>query len=52
MHVCDNQMFRRDKAKGVEGIIETENPNRVKAKMKKAKDVDMDAKVQLSRRER
>ena len=50
--VWDNQMFRRDKAKGVEGIIETENPNRVRVKMKKAKDVDMDAEVQLSRRER
>ena len=52
MNVYDDQMFRREKTKGVEGVIETENPNRVRAKMKKAKDIDMDAKVQLSRRER
>ena len=51
-HTYDDQMFAREKPKGVEGIIETENPNRVRAMMKKAKDIDMDAKVQLSRRER
>lgn len=40
------------KAKGVEGLIAVENPNRVAAKTIKAKDVDVNATVNLSRRER
>lgn len=44
----------KDKKKGVSHLIEIENPNRVKNKMKKAKDVDLNqpAAQQLSRRER
>jgi hypothetical protein len=40
------------KAKGVEGLIEIENPNRVKQKGRKVQDVDVNVKVELSRRER
>lgn len=40
------------KAKGVEGMIEIENPNRAVKKVQKAKDVDVNAKVELTRRER
>ena len=40
------------KPKGVQGIIEVENPNYKKPSTIKAKDVDTTAKVQLSRRER
>ena len=40
------------KSKGVEGLIEIENPNRAVKKLQKAKDVDVNAKVELTRRER
>ena len=42
------------KPKGVSGLIEIENPNRVAQKMKKASDVQLndDTSSQLSRRER
>ena len=40
------------KAKGVERLIEISNPNRVANKAKKATDIDVNAKVELSRRER
>lgn len=40
------------KAKGVEGLIEVSNPNRVAAKSKKASEIDVNARVELSRRER
>ena len=40
------------KPKGVESLIEVENPNRVAGKLKKAKDIDVHAKVELTRRER
>ena len=40
------------KAKGVEGLIEVQNPNRMVKKLQKAKDVDVNAKVELTRRER
>ena len=42
----------QSKPKGVEGLIDVENPNRVAGKMKKVKDIDVHAKVELSRRER
>ena len=45
-------MFRREKSKGVEGILEIENPNRVVQKSKKVRDIDVDSTVVLSRRER
>ncbi|XP_026078281.1 28 kDa heat- and acid-stable phosphoprotein-like [Carassius auratus] len=40
------------KRKGVEGLIEIENPNRVSQKNKKVVEVDVDAPKELSRRER
>ena len=40
------------KAKGVEGLIEVQNPNRMVKKVQKAKDVDINAKVELTRKER
>ena len=40
------------KAKGVEGLIEVQNPNRMVKKVQKAKDVDVNAKVELTRKER
>ncbi len=40
------------KAKGVEGLIPVENPNRAAAKAIKAKNLDVNAQVTLSRRER
>jgi len=40
------------KSKGVEGLIDIENPNRVTKKTKKVRDIDINAKVELSRRER
>lgn len=43
---------KKDKHKGVEGLIEVENPNRVAKKSVKARDIDVNAKVQLSRKER
>ena len=45
-------MFRKEKKKGVEDLIEIENPNRVVKKIIKAKDADVNAQVELSRRER
>ncbi|XP_051968912.1 28 kDa heat- and acid-stable phosphoprotein-like [Xyrauchen texanus] len=40
------------KRKGVEGIIEIENPNRVSQKSKKVSEIDVSAPKELSRRER
>ncbi|KAJ7296930.1 hypothetical protein O6H91_16G054900 [Diphasiastrum complanatum] len=40
------------KRKGTQGVIEIENPNLVKMKNVKAKDVDLDRPAELSRRER
>ncbi|KAB5560651.1 hypothetical protein DKX38_005608 [Salix brachista] len=44
--------FKRKKRKGTQGVIQIENPNLVKAKNLKAKDVDMGKTTELSRRER
>eukprot|EP00245_Coleochaete_scutata_P006084 TRINITY_DN20216_c0_g1_i1.p1 TRINITY_DN20216_c0_g1~~TRINITY_DN20216_c0_g1_i1.p1 ORF type:complete len:167 (-),score=71.35 TRINITY_DN20216_c0_g1_i1:706-1206(-) len=41
-----------DKQKGVQGLIQVENPNLVKPKTLKAKDLDESKAVELSRRER
>ncbi|CAL5345074.1 unnamed protein product [Camellia sinensis] len=41
-----------EKRKGNQGIIEIENPNLVKPKTLKAKDVDIEKTTELSRRER
>lgn len=40
------------KQKGTDGLIEVENPNRVAKKSIKANDIDINAEVELSRRER
>ncbi|KAL2100746.1 hypothetical protein ACEWY4_002507 [Coilia grayii] len=40
------------KRKGVEGLIEIENPNRVAQKAKKVTDIELEGPRQLSRRER
>ena len=40
------------KKKGVDGLIEVGNPNRQTKRAVKAKDIDINAKVELSRRER
>lgn len=40
------------KGKGVSHLIEIENPNRVQQKGKKVQNIDVDVKVELSRRER
>ncbi|XP_004505113.1 uncharacterized protein [Cicer arietinum] len=40
------------KAKGVQGVIEIENPNLVKPKNIKARDIDIGKTTELSRRER
>jgi hypothetical protein len=40
------------KKKGTQGVIEVENPNLVKIKNLKVKDVDLDRPAELSRRER
>ena len=45
-------MFQKDKRKGVEDLIEIENPNRVQKKSKKITEVDVNTKVVLSRREK
>ena len=45
-------MFQREKPKGVSDLIEIENPNRVRQKNRKITDIDVNAKVELSRRER
>ncbi|KAJ8263941.1 hypothetical protein GJAV_G00143340 [Gymnothorax javanicus] len=44
---CDQQ-----KKKGVEGLIEIENPNRISNKSKKVTELDTSAPKELSRRER
>ncbi|XP_075502948.1 uncharacterized protein LOC142540574 [Primulina tabacum] len=41
-----------EKQKGAEGVIKIENPNLVKTKNLKARDVDMEKTTELSRRER
>ncbi|XP_028792971.1 28 kDa heat- and acid-stable phosphoprotein [Neltuma alba] len=41
-----------EKRKGTEGLIEIENPNLATVKNVKAKDVDIERKTELSRRER
>ncbi|KAK3207052.1 hypothetical protein Dsin_021098 [Dipteronia sinensis] len=41
-----------EKRKGTQGLIDIENPNIVKPKNLKAKDVDLDRPTELSRRER
>ncbi|KAK9131998.1 hypothetical protein Scep_011526 [Stephania cephalantha] len=41
-----------EKQKGTQGIIEIQNPNLVKPKNVKARDVDVEKKTELSRRER
>ena len=46
------QFGREKKTKGVEGMIEISNPNRVQRKAKKASDLNVDAKVELSRKKR
>ena len=46
------QFGREKKTKGVEGVIEVANPNRMQRKAKKAADLNVDAKVELSRKER
>ncbi|KAG9338829.1 hypothetical protein JZ751_025266 [Albula glossodonta] len=43
---------QQQKKKGVEGLIEIENPNRVSQKSKKVADLDVSAPKELSRRER
>ncbi|KAI9185038.1 hypothetical protein LWI28_003574 [Acer negundo] len=42
----------QEKRKGTQGIIDIENPNLVKPKNVKAKDIDMGKTTELSRRER
>ena len=44
--------FKQPKQKGVDGLIEVENPNRTTKKSVKARDIDINVKVELSRRER
>jgi hypothetical protein len=44
--------LREQKRKGTDGVIEVENPNRMAKKSVKAQDIDINAKVELSRRER
>lgn len=41
-----------DKRKGVQGLIEIENPNRVAQKSKKVTEIELEGPKQLSRRER
>ncbi|KAH6773655.1 28 kDa heat/acid-stable phosphoprotein-like protein [Perilla frutescens var. hirtella] len=41
-----------EKAKGTQGVIQIENPNLVKPKNLKARDVDLEKTTELSRRER
>eukprot|EP00118_Oscarella_pearsei_P025283 m.307913 g.307913 ORF g.307913 m.307913 type:complete len:170 (+) comp43017_c0_seq1:61-570(+) len=48
----DEEDSKQRKPKGLEGLIEVENPNRVVKKSKRAGDIDVNAKVELSRRER
>ncbi|KAL9234024.1 hypothetical protein vseg_008945 [Gypsophila vaccaria] len=48
----DSDEDSQQKTKGTEGIIEIENPNLVKPKSVKARDIDLDKTTELSRRER
>ncbi|KAJ1263664.1 hypothetical protein BS78_09G203000 [Paspalum vaginatum] len=48
----DSEDFARPKHKGTEGLIEIENPNLVKPKNIKAKDIDIGKATDISRRER
>ncbi|KAF4115883.1 pdgfa associated protein 1b [Onychostoma macrolepis] len=41
-----------EKRKGIEGLIEIENPNRIAQKAKKVTDIELEGPRQLSRRER
>ena len=52
MYVASYSSPPQPKAKGVEGLIEISNPNRVVSKSKKTMDIDVNAKVELSRKER
>lgn len=47
-----HSLLKQPKRKGVEGLIEIENPNRVSQKSKKVVEVDVNAPKELSRRER
>ncbi|KAJ8345171.1 hypothetical protein SKAU_G00293640 [Synaphobranchus kaupii] len=48
----DSEDDSTQKRKGVEGLIDIENPNRVVQKTKKVTDVELEGPRQLSRRER
>ncbi|KAG8077945.1 hypothetical protein GUJ93_ZPchr0007g5460 [Zizania palustris] len=48
----DDESEGKPKHKGTEGLIQIENPNLVKAKNIKAKEVDLGKTTELSRRER
>lgn len=45
-------LSKKPKRRGVEGLIEIENPNRVSQKSKKVVEIDVNAPKELSRRER
>ncbi|CAD6271576.1 unnamed protein product [Miscanthus lutarioriparius] len=48
----DSEDFAKPKHKGTEGLIEIENPNLVKSKNIKVKDIDIGKTTDISRRER
>ena len=48
----DEWVEKEHKPKGVEGIIETENPNKAPMRMTKLKDMDSSAAPQMTRKER
>ena len=48
----DERQTKARKAKGVEGLIQVNNPNFAQKKTMKARDLDMNTEVTLSRRER
>nr|ACG30657.1 heat- and acid-stable phosphoprotein [Zea mays] len=48
----ESEDFMKPKHKGIEGLIEIENPNLVKTKNVKAKDIDIGKPTDMSRRER
>ncbi|CAL5095813.1 unnamed protein product [Urochloa decumbens] len=48
----ESEDFAKPKHKGTEGLIEIENPNLVKPKNIKAKDIDIGKTTDISRRER
>ncbi len=50
LFICS--LSKQPKRKGVEGLIEIENPNRVSQKSKKVVEIDVNAPKELSRRER